>query len=487
MLSHKLSRVAVIGRPNVGKSTLFNKLTRSRKALVRNEPGVTRDVLIESAEWWGFAFEMMDTGGITDDREGFSPLIRQQVLDAISSVGALVVIVDGRVGLVPEDRDIIRIAKESGKPFTIVVNKIDNTLEADTMASEFYEFGMDVIPAAFERDFGIDQVVEWIKANATVEEEEVETGIRLCLIGKPNAGKSSLCNQFLQKNRMLVSDVSGTTADSVEENFIYDDQLYTLVDTAGLRRNSKRNAGVERLSAVKTHESIRKADVVLLLVDAVDGVSVQDAKMVEYCVEQHKAVILVANKVDLAEKEVEAFRSTFKAQMARQFHFFPNLPVEFVSAKTAKGIDKLMNRVHDLHEKLHKKIPTSKLNQFFMDVIRLAPAPVFGTKDVKFYYLTQTGQVPPSFIAFANEPRGVTPAYRRFLTKRIAEAFDLQGVPLRIFVMKKRRAKRSFGAPEESIDSELRPEEMEQMAQEFVLSGAEMTEDFYSDQPEETL
>ncbi len=479
MLSHKLSRVAVIGRPNVGKSTLFNKLTRSRKALVRNEPGVTRDVLIEPAEWWGFAFEIMDTGGITNDKEGFSPLIRQQVLDAIHSVGALVVIVDGRAGLVPEDRDIIRIAKESGKPFTIVVNKIDNTLDADTMTSEFYEFGMDIVPAAFERDFGIDQVVEWIKVNATVERADVESGIRLCLIGKPNAGKSSLCNQFLGKSRMLVSAVSGTTADSVEENFFYNGQLYTLVDTAGLRRNSKRNQGVERLSAIKTHESIRKADVVLLLVDAMDSVSVQDAKMVEYCIEQHKAVILVANKVDLAEKQIDAFRQTFKAQVARQFHFFPTLPVEFVSAKTGKGLDHLMSRVHDLHEKLHKKISTSKLNQFFMDVIRLAPAPVFGTKDVKFYYLTQTGQVPPSFIAFANEPRGVTPAYRRFLTKRLAEAFDLQGVPLRIFVMKKRRGGKRSPSAEESLDSKLRPEELEELAQELTLGKGEF--------PEETL
>ncbi|MCB0407391.1 MAG: ribosome biogenesis GTPase Der [Bdellovibrionales bacterium] len=460
MLPHNLSRVAVIGRPNVGKSTLFNKLTRTRKALVKNQPGVTRDILVESAEWWGFHFEMMDTGGITDDKEGFSPLIKQQVLAAIESVGALVVIVDGRVGFVPEDDDIIRIAKESAKPFLIVVNKIDNILDADIATAEFYKYGMDVIPAAFERDFGIDEIVEWIRIHAESKQEEQSEGIRLCIIGKPNAGKSSLCNQFLKKERMLVSPVSGTTADSVEESFEYGDQIFHLVDTAGLRRNSKRDEGVERLSAHKTKEAIRKSDVVLLLVDALDNVSVQEARMVEYCIEQHKAIILVANKIDLAEKNIEHFREQFRYQVARQFHFFPDIPLEFVSAKTGKGVDRLLSHVIELNEKLHKKIPTSKLNQFFMDVIRGAPAPVFGTKDVKFYYLTQTGQVPPSFIAFANEPRGVTPAYRRFISKRLAEAFDLQGVPLRIFVMKKRRSKRKGPA----LDSENQLEQLEDLA-----------------------
>jgi GTP-binding protein len=463
MSSQHLSKVAVIGRPNVGKSTLFNKLTRSRKALVKDQPGVTRDVLVEPAHWWGFHFEMMDTGGITDDKEGFSPLIKAQVLNAIQNVECLIVVVDGRVGLVPEDRDIIRIAKESGKPFLIVVNKIDNTLDADSVAGEFYEFGMDVQPAAFERDFGIDQIVEWIKLHASEKNEFLEKGVKICLIGKPNAGKSSLCNQLLSENRMLVSEVAGTTADSVEETFTYDGQLFTLVDTAGLRRHSKRNEGVERLSAVKTQEAIRRSDVVLLLVDGLLGVSVQEAKMVEYCVEQHKAVLLVANKIDLAEKEVAEFRDTFRNQVARQFHFFENIPVEFVSAKTGKGVDRLMNRVRNIHQKLHTKISTSKLNTFFMDVIRGAPAPVFGTKDVKFYYLTQTGQVPPSFIAFANEPRGVTPAYRRFITKRLAEAFDLEGVPLRIFVMQKRRTKRVF----RTIDSEGNFEDLDALESSF--------------------
>lgn len=435
-----LPYVAIVGRPNVGKSSLFNRLTRTRKALVRNEPGVTRDLLVDSTEWWGFEFNVMDTGGVTEGKEGFSPLIRQQVLSSLERAVGLVVVVDAKIGLVPEDREMIRIAKESVKPFCIVANKIDNSLDADMLMAEFYEFGMDVIPAAFERDFGIDEVVEWIIENCRMEFiPEEDPAIRISLIGKPNAGKSSLCNQLIGQSRMLVSDIAGTTSDTVKDRFEKDGKVYEIVDTAGLRRNSKRNEGVERLSAHKSFDAIRKSDMVLVLVDAIEGISVAEAKFVERCVEEHKAIILVMNKTDLAEEQIPAYRETIKAEIQKQFHFFPTIPVEFVSAKTGKGIHKLFARINDLHEKLNMKIPTSKLNQFFTDVIRLAPAPVYGVKDVKFYYLTQTTQTPPSFIAFANQPKGVTPAYRRFLSKRIAGEFGLEGVPLRIFVMNRRR------------------------------------------------
>jgi GTP-binding protein len=432
--------VAIIGRPNVGKSSLFNKLTRSRRALVRNEPGVTRDLLIEPTAWWGFEFNLMDTGGITEGKEGFSPMIREQVLNSLNRATGLVVVVDAKIGLVPEDRDMIRIAKESGKPFCIVANKIDNPLQAEMLTAEFFEFGMDVIAAGFERDFGVDEVVEWIKANCDmVVEQEEDPTIRLSLIGKPNAGKSSLCNLLLGRDRMLVSEIAGTTSDTVADRFERGGSVFEIVDTAGLRRNSKRNEGVERLSAHKSYNALKKSDIVLVLIDAIEGVSVSEAKFVEMCVEEHKAVILVFNKVDLAQQQIAAYRETLKADIQKQFHFFPDIPVEFVSAKTGKGLDRLFKRIEDLNEKLHARIPTSKLNQFFADVIRLAPAPVYGVKDVKFYYLTQTSQSPPSFIAFANQPKGVTPAYRRFLSKRIAGEFGLEGVPIRMFVMSRRR------------------------------------------------
>jgi GTP-binding protein len=441
-----LLKVALIGRPNVGKSSLFNKLTRTRKSVVRNEPGVTRDILIESAEWWGKTFEVVDTGGLTESQEGFSPLIFEQVVSMLKSVDALIVVMDGKLGLVPEDREVLRIAKETGLPFLLVVNKVDRTTEAELAVGEFYEFGMDVIPAAFEKDFGIDHIVEWILRHSEEGERAPREGIRIAIIGKPNVGKSSLCNYLLGERRMLVSDIAGTTVDAVESEFEFEGQNYILTDTAGLRRGSKRKEVIEQLSAIKSEEAIRRSNIVLLLVDAVVGPSQQDARMIDLCMEQHKALILVANKMDLAQNEHEDARAWFRERVEREFHFYQDIPLAFISAKTGRGVDQLFRRIKDLHEKLFTRISTSKLNNFFMEVIRKAPAPVWGTKDVKFYYLTQTHQVPPSFIAFVNHPDGVTPAYRRFLSKNIQQAFDLEGVPIRIFALPSKtggRAKRT--------------------------------------------
>lgn len=429
------SRVAIIGRPNVGKSTLFNILTRTRKALVRNEAGVTRDIQVQSADWWGSEFDVVDTGGITESKEGFSPLIRKQVLGALENMDLLLVVMDGKVGLVPEDRDIIRIAKESGKPFLIVVNKVDRYLEADKVTSEFYEFGMDLIATSFEQRIGVDQLVEWIIAHIPEKGHTSKEGVRIVLFGKPNVGKSSLCNALLNSDRMIVSPTAGTTVDAIEEEFEFNCKPYVLVDTAGLRRQSRRKEGVEFISAHMTVDAASRADVVLLLVDAVEGPTVQEAKMVEQCLQMHKAVILVANKTDLARKENPKYREKFQMRVYEVLRFFPDIPVVYISALNRRGLNELMEKVDEVYEKLNMKISTSKLNKFFYEVIRQAPSPVYGTRDVKFYYLTQTEQVPPSFIAFANHPDGVTPSYRRFIAKRLAEQFDLQGIPIRIFVL----------------------------------------------------
>ncbi len=456
MAFERHSRIALIGRPNVGKSTLFNKLTRTRKAVVRDEPGVTRDVLIEPAEWWGYKFDVVDTGGITEDQSGFSPLIRTQVIEMLSSVDLLLVIMDGRVGLVPEDRDIIRIAKEAGKPFLIVINKLDRQGEIETALSEFYEFGMDVLPAAFEIDFGTDMIVEWIVANMPSETNSQRQGVRLAVIGKPNVGKSSLCNYLLGAHRMLVSEIAGTTVDAVEAEFTYAGNPYVIVDTAGLRRQARRKEGVEFLSAFKSHEAVNKCDVALLVVDGNEGPTAQDAKMLEYCLARHKAVILVANKYDVAKDSQNNFRDWFRDKVATEFRFFPDIRVVFVSAKSAYGMREMFKEIDDVYTRLQTRISTSKLNKFFFEVIRRAPAPVYGTNNVKFFYLTQTHQVPPSFIAFANHPEGVTSSYRRFLINRIKEEWDLKGIPIRIFAMnsggrRKGRSKADEDASAEAI------------------------------------
>ncbi len=432
------SKVAIIGRPNVGKSTLFNILTDSRKSVVKDRAGVTRDIIIEPADVWGKNIDLIDTGGLTESQDLFSKLIKEQVSDFLHTVDFIIAVMDGRIGLVPEDRDIIKIAKQTGRPMLLVINKVDQHHEDDIAKADFHEFGLDVVAASFEQRRGVAEIMEWIQKVVPDNQEHIKEGLQIAMVGKPNVGKSSICNCLLGANRHLVSDVAGTTVDSVDSPFIFNDRKYILVDTAGLRRQSRREDDIEIISAFKSKESIRRSDIVLLMIDGTEGPTEQDAKIMQQILEDHKGVILVANKSDLATKEVDNYREKFREQVARNFHFFIDVPVVFTSAKTGAGLDDLFKAIEDVSNKLLKRISTADLNNFFFETIRKAPAPVYGVKNVKFYYLTQTNQVPPAFIAFANAPDGVTPSYRRFLIKHLKEEFNLHGIPIRIFCMKSR-------------------------------------------------
>jgi GTP-binding protein len=432
--SRETSRVAIIGRPNVGKSTLFNYLTSTRKAVVKDQPGVTRDIQIEPAEIWGVKFDVIDTGGLTESTDMFSRLIREQVLGFLKSTDHLIVVLDGRAGLCPEDRDIIRVAKESGKPFLTVINKVDHLHDEELVKAEFYELGVDLITTSFEQVYGLDVVLEWIVDQVKRTSHTIRDGITLAMVGKPNVGKSSLCNRLLGEKRLLVSPVAGTTIDAVDTELIYEDRKYVLIDTAGLRRNPNQE-DLEIISTFKTRDAIGRADIIMLVIDGNEGPTSQDAKILQQILEKHRAVMLVVNKVDTAEAAIPAFRSKLKTQVEEVFHFFPEIPMTFVSALTGRGLKDMFDLVVDVETKITKRIKTRELNDFFLQVIRQAPAPVWGNDNVKFYYLTQTNQQPPAFIAFANHPDGVTNAYRRFLVKRIQEHWDLQGIPIRIFVM----------------------------------------------------
>lgn len=431
-----LPKVAIIGRPNVGKSTLFNILTQTRKSVVKNQPGVTRDIIIEPAEVWGKHFDLIDTGGITEAHDTFSQLIKEQVTEFLETVDFLLVVMDGRMGLIPEDREILKIAQITQKPFLLIVNKVDKQHEADLRKAEFYEFGEDIIAASFEQRQGIADILEWIHKALPEETEQVKEGVTIAIVGKPNVGKSSMVNEILGERRMLVSDIAGTTIDSVDTPFVYKGHKYILVDTAGLRKSAKREDHLEIISAFKSQESIRRADIVLLMVDGTEGPTDQDARIMQAILEDHKGVIVVANKSDLGRNEVPEYRRTFKEQVERTFHFFTDVPMVFTSAKTGQGVDDLLEKIEWVSEKLRMRITTSELNEFFFETIRKAPAPVWGIRNVKFYYLTQTRQQPPAFIAFANHPDGVDNSYRRFLIKNMKDRFDLAGIPLRIFVMK---------------------------------------------------
>jgi GTP-binding protein len=432
-------KVAIMGRPNVGKSTLFNIITESRKALVKNLPGVTRDIIIEPVEVWGKHFDIIDTGGITEAGDIFSKLIKEQVTEFLYSVDLIVAVMDGRAGLLPEDRDIIRVAKQTGKPFLLVLNKIDRIQDEEMAKADFYEFGVDLVCAAFEQRRGLAEVLEWITNQISDEVQVHKKGTNIAIVGKPNVGKSTICNCILGHNRMIVSDVAGTTIDSVDSPFIYNDRQYTLVDTAGLRRSAKREEDLEIISAFKSQESIRRADIVLLMVDGTEGPSDQDARIMQAILEDHKGVIMVANKSDIGTRDIPEYRKKFREQVANELHFFDDVNVVFTSGKTGQGIEDLFEMIEKVSAQIEFHVPTSELNDFFFETIRKAPAPVWGTTNVKFYYLTQTYQKPPAFIAFANHPDGVTNSYRRFLIKNIKERWDLHGLPIRIYCMKSRR------------------------------------------------
>ncbi|ASD63767.1 ribosome biogenesis GTPase Der [Bdellovibrio bacteriovorus] len=432
-------KVAIIGRPNVGKSTLFNIITETRKAVVKNQAGVTRDIMIEPVDIWGKQFDLIDTGGITEAGDIFSKLIKEQVTEFLHSVDLIVAVMDGRVGLVPEDRDIIRVAKQTGKPFLLVINKVDSDQDQDMAKADFYEFGVDVVAASFEQRRGLAEILEWVVAQIPENPGTVKEGMNIAIVGKPNVGKSSICNAILGYNRMIVSDVAGTTIDSVDSPFIYNEKKYTLVDTAGLRRSAKREEDLEIISAFKSQEAIRRADIVLLMVDGTVGPTDQDARIMQAILEDHKGVIVVANKSDLGGKEVPEYRKTFREQVERVFHFFTDVHIVFTSAKTGYGLEDLFEMIEKVAHQMTFRVPTAELNDFFFETIRKAPAPVWGTTNVKFYYLTQTYQQPPAFIAFANHPDGVTNSYRRFLIKHIKTNWDLHGMPIRIFCMKSRR------------------------------------------------
>ena len=266
-LNSGLTTFAIIGRPNVGKSTLFNLLTRTRKALVKDEPGVTRDLHAEDCEWWGKKFTIVDTGGLSEAKDQITQLIRAQVLGQMQAFDAFVMVVDGKTGLHPEDKEVLNLIKKIKKPFLVVVNKIDRYEDRDMLLADFYELGVDILPVSFEKHTQVDQLIEWMISNIQEKVQVIPEGKRITIIGKPNVGKSSICNKLLLKDRHLVSDIAGTTVDAIETPFEFDGEQYILVDTAGIRRPSKIKHGVEYLSVVKTDESIRRSDLVLLMID----------------------------------------------------------------------------------------------------------------------------------------------------------------------------------------------------------------------------
>jgi GTPase len=436
--------VAIIGRPNVGKSTLFNRIVKSRRAIVDDAPGVTRDRVVAPASYEGRAFLCVDTGGFLAesprDKSAIDAQVRAQALAAVDEAHVLVCVVDGHAGLSPVDRETVRLLAKSGKPLFLVVNKIDGPAR-DGLVHDFHALGVDrLFPVSGAHNRGIDElldaVVAALPADGTTAPEE---GTQVALVGRPNVGKSSLLNRLLGTERTLVSPKPGTTRDSIDTPVTVAGRPYVLIDTAGIRKRSRVESQLERHGAVRALGTLARADVVLVVLDASDGMTDQDARIVGRTLDAGRGVILLANKWDLLqgpERDVKRFR-----ERVRGLHpAFADLPLLCVSAATGEGLDALFNQVTRVEQGWRATIGTPVLNRTLQAAVEAHQPPTKGVgRPVKLYYATQTGTAPPAFTIFTNAPGSILPSYTRYLAKRFAEAFTMTGVPIRI-VYRPRRA-----------------------------------------------
>lgn len=435
---NKLTKVGIIGRANVGKSTLFNFMSCTQDALVENREGVTRDIRKKNVSWDKGEFELWDTGGLFHSEGIFHKEIWEQVQFCVKQVDVLLFVVDGRSGLMPQDRQIYKLLQKQSKPLLTMVNKLDTEKVEREQMSEFYELGCaDMLPISVECKYNLEGLKEWLLSHiesAEITENNSHESIRLAIWGRPNSGKSSLMNHFLGYSRSLVSNVAGTTLDSVTDKFEWQGQKYEIMDTAGWMRPARRGK-LDQVTLNKTLQATENVDLILWMVDIEKSLGHVDLRVLEQVLKECKPVILVLNKVDLLTLDL---KETLERDISRKLHFFKNINTAYISAKTGRGVSTLMKKIVQINQKINLKIKTSELNRFFFDVIRKAPSPVFQGKNVQLYYLTQTKQKPPAFLAFANYPEGVNPSYRRFLVNQISNHWSLKGIPLRIFIIKRK-------------------------------------------------
>ena len=430
--------VAIVGRPNVGKSMLFNKLIGQRLSIVEDTPGVTRDRIYGETEWRGRQMVVIDTGGIepkTDDIILSQMKVQAQI--AIEDADVIIFLCDVRTGLTAADRDIAVMLQRSGKPIIPAINKCDSTGSLPYEYYEFYELGFDQDPVAVSSIHGtgtgdlLDACVE--KLRDWEDGDPADAGIRVAVIGKPNAGKSSLINRFLGENRMIVSDMAGTTRDAIDSDVENDFGKYTFVDTAGIRRRSKVEDSVERFSVLRAKTAVERADVCLIMIDATQGVTEQDEKVAGLAHEAGKASIICINKWDLVEKDnstVKQFTDDVRTALA----FMPYAPIMFISAQTGQRVDKLFPLINEVYNQACTRISTGMLNDILNDATTRVQPPSDKGRRLKIYYMTQTGVKPPSFVIFCSDPELFHFSYRRYLENRLREVFGFSGTPIRMTI-----------------------------------------------------
>jgi len=430
--------VAIVGRPNVGKSTLFNIFANSRISIVEDTPGVTRDRLYADTEWLDNEFMMVDTGGIEimkNDKIAVS--IRQQAQIAIAEADVILFVCDARAGITHEDAEVAKMLRQSKKPIVLAINKADSPKQ-EMEIFEFYNLGIgEPIPVSAANHLGLgdllDAVVEKFPETSAYGEDGNEDEIKVALIGRPNVGKSSIFNTLVGEERSIVSDVAGTTRDAIDTPVIREGQKFLFIDTAGMRRKARIDEPIEKYSIIRSLRAVDRSDVVLMVIDAIDGVTEQDKKIAGYAHEAGKGIVLVVNKWDLYDKD-NTSTLRYTENLRRELVFMQYAPVVFVSAMTKQRIHRLPEVIHYVAEQNAMRISTSVLNQVVEDAIAINPPPTEKGQRLKILYATQVKIKPPTFVIFVNEPEIMHFSYQRYLENKLREAFGFEGTPLQMII-----------------------------------------------------
>lgn len=432
--------VAIVGRPNVGKSTFFNYIVGKRISIVQDEPGVTRDRVYADATWKGKTFTLIDTGGIEPESEDIIvSQMRDQANIAIDIADVIIFLTDIKQGVTAADKEISLMLKKSKKPVVLVCNKADNYGKTSDDIYEFYNLGLgDPHPVSSVNAIGIGDVLDAIYEEfPETEKEDEEETIKVAIIGKPNVGKSSLVNQILGENRVIVSDIAGTTRDAIDSNFENEFGKYVFIDTAGIRRKSKVDEQIEKYSVMRSLLAVERADVCLLMIDANEGVTEQDKKIAGEAHEAGKASIIVINKWDAYEKDEHSMEK-YKEQVYSELAYLSYAPIIFISAKTGQRVNKLFELINQVANQNALRVSTAVLNQVLNEAIAIVQPPTDKGKRLKIYYMTQASTKPPTFIVFVNDKKLFHFSYERYLVNQIRKEFTLTGTPVRIMVREKK-------------------------------------------------
>ena len=433
--------VAIVGRPNVGKSTLFNALAGERISIVQDTPGVTRDRIYADVTWLNHSFSMIDTGGIEmDSKDKMLKHMREQADIAIDTADVILFLVDVRQGLVDADFKVADMLRKSGKPVILVVNKVDNFEKYMPDVYEFYNLGIgDPHPISAASKLGIGDMLDAVMELFDLEkiEEEEDDRPKIAIVGKPNAGKSSLINNLLGENRVIVSDVAGTTRDAIDTEIVYNGTEYVFIDTAGLRRKSKIKENIECYSIIRTVAAIERSDVVILMIDATEGVSEQDAKIAGIAHDRGRGLIIAVNKWDAIEKDNHTVKEYTK-KVRDILSFVPYAEIIFISALTGQRTKKIFDLLETVIENHAMRIQTGVLNEILMEAVALQQPPSDKGKRLKLFYMTQVSTKPPTFVLFVNKKELMHFSYQRYIENRIRDTFGFMGTPIRIFIRERK-------------------------------------------------